>query len=885
LAEVCTQKKSLFENDRLGGNCMAFKLSKKSEISHADPESLFRDLRSRKVEGLLSQQADMLREYMKYKSDSDIALELPTGSGKTLVGLLIAEWRRVREKRPALFICPTKQLVHQVAEQASEKYGIETVKFVGSKYDYSSEDKTRFLNCEVVGVTNYSSLFNFNPFFKDIGTIIFDDAHAAENYVSKCWSLEILQGNSKHVSLFNSIIGLIGDHIPEHDRLSFQNDEECPVDSEWVNLLPLSKFWNIKKALIAILDEYAGDSELIFAWKMMRENLNACCIYYTNRSFLIRPIIPPTEQFAPFSTVGQRIYMSATLGEGGDLERLFGTYRMRRISAPEGWDRQGIGRRFFLLPMCKLDEQESKKVAVKWIRKFSRAVIIAPSNIEAKEYCDIVENELGDDGYEIFSPSMLEITKKDFVSHSKAVAILANRYDGIDLNGEDCRYLIVSGLPEATNLQERFLMSRMAANVMFRVRIRTRITQAVGRCTRSSTDWALVVLIGEKAHNYFSTPEHRKKFHPEFQAELEFGLEQSKLDDFCEVESNIDLFISQNKDWKAADSHIIEQRDKLEKDLEPSTAVLAETVSNEVRYANALWNGNYEEALSSATDIVSQLSGDELRGYRAWWYYLAGNAAYLGAKELSKGHLLKEAKRLYSSAATAVPTLAWLKQLEADLSEGAPEDTTVKIELSEILERMEQQFERIGKSTSKKLERKFKLIRDGLLSKDADEYETSQVLLGELLGYISRNSAEDSAPDPWWVLNNKKGLVFEDYTATTGENPRVGKGKIIQAKGHLEWLTEEHPGVDFSVILCTTAQSATDDSKRFQKDIYYLHVDDMQSFGERALKVLRILWDAYSAPGDVAWRESAIDILSMEKLLPNDVFSELTKTPMESLSN
>lgn len=54
-----------------------------------DPESLFRDLKSgsNRVQFLWSHQADILRTYMEHKNESDIALELPTGCGKTLVGL------------------------------------------------------------------------------------------------------------------------------------------------------------------------------------------------------------------------------------------------------------------------------------------------------------------------------------------------------------------------------------------------------------------------------------------------------------------------------------------------------------------------------------------------------------------------------------------------------------------------------------------------------------------------------------------------------------------------------------------------------------------------------------------------------------------------------
>jgi superfamily II DNA or RNA helicase len=104
---------------------MAFKIPEKSTVCPDDPESLFRDLRKKTVPGLLSHQADLLRSYlavhMKY---SDIALQLPTGSGKTLVGLLIAEWRRRKYGERVVYLCPTRQLVNQVAQQATGKYGI-----------------------------------------------------------------------------------------------------------------------------------------------------------------------------------------------------------------------------------------------------------------------------------------------------------------------------------------------------------------------------------------------------------------------------------------------------------------------------------------------------------------------------------------------------------------------------------------------------------------------------------------------------------------------------------------------------------------------------------------------------------------------------------------
>jgi superfamily II DNA or RNA helicase len=96
---------------------MPFKLPQTSKPCPVDPEALFRDLRRKTVPGLLSHQADLLRSYMEvHDQHSDIALQLPTGSGKTLVGLLIAEWRRRRYGERVVYLCPTRQLVNQVAE-------------------------------------------------------------------------------------------------------------------------------------------------------------------------------------------------------------------------------------------------------------------------------------------------------------------------------------------------------------------------------------------------------------------------------------------------------------------------------------------------------------------------------------------------------------------------------------------------------------------------------------------------------------------------------------------------------------------------------------------------------------------------------------------------
>jgi replicative superfamily II helicase len=139
---------------------MPFKNVTPSSISSDTPEALFRDLRGRRIPGLLSHQADILRDYVERALESsDVAFQLPTGSGKTLVGLLLGEWRRRKFHETVVYLCPTRQLVYQVVEQSNTKYGIRALPFIGKKAEYEPSSCAEYTNSEVLAVTTYSSLF------------------------------------------------------------------------------------------------------------------------------------------------------------------------------------------------------------------------------------------------------------------------------------------------------------------------------------------------------------------------------------------------------------------------------------------------------------------------------------------------------------------------------------------------------------------------------------------------------------------------------------------------------------------------------------------------------------------------------------------------------
>lgn len=119
---------------------MAFKKPTMNAAVFESPDRLFRDLPRRKHASLYDHQGQVLRNYVaKALEATDVALQLPTGSGKTLVGLLLAEWRRRKYQERVVYLCPTRQLVNQVAEEAQAKYGLTVEAFTGKVKNYTPD--------------------------------------------------------------------------------------------------------------------------------------------------------------------------------------------------------------------------------------------------------------------------------------------------------------------------------------------------------------------------------------------------------------------------------------------------------------------------------------------------------------------------------------------------------------------------------------------------------------------------------------------------------------------------------------------------------------------------------------------------------------------------
>ena len=734
---------------------MPFKKKKPSVSAPSTPVSLLPLLTRRNIPDAMSHQKDMLAAYAEKMIEvPDVAMQLPTGSGKTLVGLLIAEWRRRKFKERVVYLCPTRQLVHQVVEQAETEYGIDAVAFTGSKRNYSPADRSDYTTRAKLAVTTYSSLFNTHPFFDDPETILLDDAHAAENYVAKMWSLEIPVSDKHYVSLHAALSGIFKNHISGLSYRRLTGEWDDPFDATWVDKLPTETTSALEDRIIDVIDAHQNVTDDVkFTWPLLRDHLQACHIYLASREILIRPLVPPTWTHAPFQSAKQRIYMSATLGAGGDLERLTGRAKIARLEAPENFRTAGVGRRFFMFPGLSLEPDACQELRKRMQIHAGRSVVLTPHSAAAEA---IAEQFEGKDGFTIFKAADLEASKDAFVNSDKAVAILAGRFDGIDFPNEDCRLLCLDGLPKATNAQERFLMSKMGASALLNERMQTRILQAAGRCTRALQDRSTVFVTGVELLHYLTNESNWRHFHPELQAELAFGLFQSKGTEAADLINNFKSFFANDDAWEEANSVIVADASDHVQEPFPAMDELEAVVRHEIQYQKALWSGNSDRALREARTIVSQLNAPSLRGYRALWHYLAGSASQKLSREAGDAHD-KSAREQFAAALDAAPHIPWLVNLMRDDAAPSPNTATRSVDIISQVDRLERVLLAMGTAHDNKFEKKAKAILEELA--EPETFEEAQRQLGELLGFVAGNSKGDADPDPWW-LGDTKGLVF-----------------------------------------------------------------------------------------------------------------------------
>jgi hypothetical protein len=858
-----------------------FKLSTSASSTAQDAETLFRDLKNRdpQIQHLWAHQADIIRSYHKAQDKSDVALELPTGTGKTLVGLLLAEWRRISMKQRVAYLCPTRQLAHQVGEKAIQ-YGIKAHVLVGPQTEYPPGHIADYGSADAIAVTTYSGLFNSNPRIDNPETIVLDDAHAGENYIASMWSLTVSRFYDS--SLYDALVDLFTSNIPDYLVSILKDDNPSPLHKQSVELIPSPYVFKKEKELTDLLDKRTDGTNLFYSWMLLRGKLGACHLFVSWAEILLRPWIPVSLTHQPFAAAKQRIYMSATIGAGGELERITGVPSIDRIPVPLGWDRQSTGRRLFVFPDRSFNSNDYDEWLIEAIKASKRTLVLTPNGLRLDSFTQTI-TELGLE-HSLLSAREVEESLDPFITSSKSILALTNRYDGIDLPGEACRLLVVYGLPASVNLQERFLWSKLALSRVLRDRIRTRITQAVGRCTRNPTDYAAVLMVGEDLFDFCIKRENRAELHPELRAEIEFGLDNSEQKDLSSLGDLVEVFLLRHPSWSKAEEDIAKRRDDTVSPPLEYLYTLRDIVATEVEYQYDLWKDDYNAALTRAAGIVDQLSGDDLAGYRALWNYFAGCSAYRLGTLKNDDRLIHVAKNRFGRASKAVQGSSWFARLTFGLEE--KEDATsrssfLNVSAAEFIEAYLIGVGLAGPKFERMLKENEGLIKD----KDPGRFDRALSQLGRMAGFDAERPEGKAAPDSVWRIAGEYVLLFEAKSDET-PNDEISISTCRQAQGHIAWLAARPfftQNAKVISILVSPRKRIDKDAIPHSKGLFYVNIDEIRALHAEVAAFLR---EARSKLPDVESeqrRQLIQDALKESDLEPERLVARLTQRPLSHL--
>jgi len=854
---------------------VAFKSSGPSTPPPESPEELYRDLRRRPgaAANLWVHQGDLLRTYVdEHTTTPDLAIEGPTGTGKTLPGLVIADWLRRTGGRVA-YACPTRQLARQVSVMASRE-GVPAVVLVGPAASWSVADQTRYESAESLALVTYSTLFNSNPKLAQPEVLLFDDAHAGEQYVAGQYAVEVRRW--EHPGAYDALLAVLSPALDGMLLQRLRDDSPDPGVHHQVRMVIPLRQPGMVGALDQELAALTGDTA--FRFSMIRGSLSACSVYLTYSRILIRPLIPPTADNALFSGARQRLYLSATLGVGGELERSFGRASISRLALPAAAPTPRSGRRFFVFPEL-VEGTNPREIAQEAVALAGKALVLAPDTDTAVQTAE----ELAQPGWPVLRAADVADGMGPFADLYEGTCGLASRYDGLDLPGDACRAVVMEGTPDQDSLQEKFLSERVRAGAALAERVRTRVVQGAGRCTRGPDDWALVLVLGADLTKYLLRRETLAALEPELQAEIRFGVQNTQDTTSDDVMDNVETFLAQGDVWRdEAEPEIAELRRTARRVLPAGTNVFAAAVALEIEACELAAAARWAEAAAIAQDVAQVLGtgGEATRGYRAVWLYLAGTWADEAAAVSGDARGRRLARALIAQAEKAAKPGTWTRDL-APLPDTEPEalgtaDITAVAAVATKLG---------GGVLKGRHDTRVAGMLEGLTAREPGKYEPALTVLGQLLGADAGKPSGRGRCDSAWCWDEALWLAVE---AKSNHEPTgvVPHKDIRQANDQLRFLchdrSRDSPPTDSATVVVSPKPAVDPDGViAAEAHVYLTHPDTVLTLAHDADAAWKDILAGRAGQAGDDLRALVAAAFTTRGVLPTQVLDRLTDHPIQ----
>jgi len=824
---------------------------------------------STKFEELWPAQRHALKTYSTdHVNTNDLAIELPTGAGKTLIALLLAEAWRQDGKKVAI-LSANKTLARQM-ESEGEALGIPVVLMEGRGVDIPPRNRRAYQRANKTAIMNYWVYFNQSPVIDPADLLIMDDAHLAEHCFHSLWSLEI--SRDQHDSLFSSLITEISVRFPEYtvvqDALADSEPNYNPPE-----LLSFIDQIEISQRLREIIDTsplLESDADLRFRWQRIRSKLDEANVYLANSSIWIRPYIYPLNSNHHYAGAQQRLYFSGTIGEPADLCRRLGVRRIVKMAIPPEHAQRTSGRR--LVVMNRIEDSDLPKrlqhAFFMSLRRTPKSIWMFSSRAEVERLRPIVLEWLSSNGF-VGHESWVLTSLGDEIEHFKTAErghlFVAGRFDGMDFKGDESRLVVIATLPRAINTQEEFICAYLRDASFMQRRLNQRIIQALGRCNRAADDYAVYVLADRRFATHFGRESNRVGIPPNIVAEIDMAEDMSELE-VGELGERIDEFL--RGDFEEYDKeHASLLQDVPEYQEGNAEVELAEA---EVLGWTALFDSqNYAIAADRFRRCWDRARDQNLLEVGAFYGWCFAKALYLGAVKAGDGSL-EDALAVFEAAIRRGGFLSWFNRMRASLNRARRQPQVAALEAEEYKEVLIRAFDNLMEQTGRRFDRYCDGVANDLQADTHNQYCQGLEKIGRLLGFDASRPRHGSATDNRWrgvfgrhreVVTIEAKIEHEPSSLIIAEHIGQAHNQVERARAEFSPLGYEVAGVIITHLteLASDAESSAGSLRCISKDTIFALWEHIQQL----LVQYREKWSI----DDISQRQIAA--AAIRPLLPN----------------
>lgn len=734
-------------------------------IEPPDFEKLLQELGSKRFKSLRGAQASVLQAYAsQFLEAPDLAIELPTGAGKSLIALLIGEaWRR--EDRTVALLTGNKALATQMEKEGLD-LKVEVARMEGRGQDIPLSLRRKYRRGKAIGVMNYWVMFNANPVVDSADLLIVDDAHLAEGALESAFSVRI--DRYEHPRLFSDLTLELSARLPDYASVADAHSETTNPRAgvELMSYLDQAEVESRMREIIDGAAELTTDPDLRYRWQAVKERMSESNIYLSPHAISIRPYCIPTQTLPRWSDPTQRIYFSATIGDPADLQRRLGCSRIDKIGSEE--EAPTLGRRMIVL---NNDPDQTDDVilparigsaVIAALEVHPKAIWMCSSHAQADQWETIIAPWLEE--HEVPDAPIWRVGRNgdeidEFKTAPAGHLITAGRYDGMDFAGEDCRLVVLASLPRAVNDQERFVAEYLRDASFLVGRTNQRIIQALGRCNRDKDDFAVYVLADRRFATHLGQETNRNGLPSAAQAELDLAEELDDLDSDALAEQ-VSEFIS---------GHFSEY-DALLSDLQEEVPTPAPAEYDEADEEVEGWlalagHQDYLQAEHSFRTRQKKLGDLGFRELGAFLQYTEAKAAHLEGQRGDKAAQQRAQTALEAAIARGGGSSSWFNRLRSSLRRGE-EGTMTTFHLDEFRAVAARAFDEQLEATppGPKLDRWRERLASDLESTTHDVFAQALGKLGELLGFSAVFPKYGGATDCRWhgtFGNRREAFTFE----------------------------------------------------------------------------------------------------------------------------